>query len=680
MRSRSFAVLVVTLGLASAIGAAQAPAASTAFDVSELDPAVSPCTDLNAFVNAKWVAAHPIPADRVRWGTFDVLADQNLETQRRIVEKAARESADAPAHSVARLVGRFYRAGMDEAAIDRAGLAPLEPELAKIAALQTPADIAAYIGDSFSRGQNDLFGVGAVPDFKNASIQIAMVAQGGLGLPTRDYYEKPDDAKLRDAYRAHLAKILELAGAPAAEAADQAATVLAFETRLANASLSPVDLRKPENQYHFVTLDEADRLTPHFSWTTFFKAQHAAIRGGFSLSQPGFFSELDRMLVDEPVADWRTYLRAHAIDAASPYLSAPFVDERFAFYNRTLNGQQAPQPRWKRVLAAENGTIGMALGELYVAETFPPEAKARAETLVTNVLAALKARIEHLDWMSDATKAHALEKWRTVLPKIGYPAKWRDWSRLDLASDDYYANVAAADAYEYAYQMSKVGQPTDRLEWEMTPQTVNAYYNPLDNTINFPAAILQPPFFDPAADDAVNYGGIGVAIGHEASHGYDDQGSQFDAKGNNTNWWTPADRAEFEARTKVLVDEFNAYEALPGKHVNGQLTLGENIGDLAGALAAYDALQIALRANPAESARTIDGYTEDQRFFLGYARVWRGSVRPERQAVSLNADPHSPMKFRAIGPPSNMPAFAAAFHCKPGDPMVRAGDRQVKIW
>jgi putative endopeptidase len=296
------------------------------------------------------------------------------------------------------------------------------------------------------------------------------------------------------------------------------------------------------------------------------------------------------------------------------------------------------------------------------------------------VLAALRARIEHLDWMSDATKAKALEKWQTVLPKIGYPDKWRDWSGLDLASDSYYGNVAAAQAFDYAYDMGKIGQPTDRLEWEMTPQTVNAYYNPLDNTINFPAAILQPPFFDPAADDAINYGSIGAVIGHEASHGYDDEGSQFDAKGNNTDWWTPEDRAKFEARTKVLVDQFNAYSPLPDKHVNGELTLGENIGDLAGLLAAYDALQMALQANPAEAARTIDGYTEDQRFFLSFARVWRGSVRPERQALALNADPHAPSMFRAVGPPSNMPAFAAAFHCKPGDPMVRTGDAQVKIW
>ncbi|HWB15373.1 MAG TPA: M13 family metallopeptidase [Vicinamibacterales bacterium] len=680
MRSRWLAVVVVILGFASAIGARQARDASTAFDVSDLDPSIAPCTDLNGFVNAKWVAAHPIPADRVRWGTFDVLADQNLETQRRIVEKAAAGAADAPAHSIARLVGRFYRAGMDEAAIDRAGVTPLAPELAKIAALATQADIAAYIDDSFSRGQNDLFGVGAVPDFKDASIQIAMAGQGGLGLPTPDYYDAPDFAKLRDAYRAHVAKVLELAGTPAATAADQAAVVLAFETRLAKASLSPVDLRKPENQYHFVTLDEADRLTPHFSWTTFFKAQHANIRNGFSLSQPGFFTELDRMLVDEPVDHWQAYLRAHAIDGASPYLSAPFVDEHFAFYNRTLNGQQTPQPRWKRVLGAANDAIGMAVGELYVAETFPPEAKARAETLVRNVLAALRARIEHLDWMSDATKARALEKWQTVLPKIGYPDKWRDWSGLDLASDNYYGNVAAAQAFDYAYDMGKIGQPTDRLEWEMTPQTVNAYYNPLDNTINFPAAILQPPFFDPAADDAINYGSIGAVIGHEASHGYDDEGSQFDAKGNNTDWWTPEDRAKFEARTKVLVDQFNAYSPLPDKHVNGELTLGENIGDLAGLLAAYDALQMALQANPAEAARTIDGYTEDQRFFLSFARVWRGSVRPERQALALNADPHAPSMFRAVGPPSNMPAFAAAFHCKPGDPMVRTGDAQVKIW
>ncbi|HET6546787.1 MAG TPA: M13 family metallopeptidase [Rhodanobacteraceae bacterium] len=680
MRSRLIKPLALALGMALATGAIAAPAASSSFDVGELDQAINPCGDFNGFVNAKWVAAHPIPADRTRWGSFDELREKSLETQRRIVEAAAKNVATAKAGSIERKIGRFWKSGMDEAAVNKAGFTPIKPELAKIEALKTRTDVVAYLDDSFSRGMGSLFDVGPSADFKNSSMQIAYAFQGGLGLPTRDYYDQPDYAKLREAYQAHIAKTLQLVGIPAAAATEQAGWVMAFETRLAKASLAPVDLRKPENQYHFVTLADADALTPHLSWTQFFETQDADIRKGFSLSQPGFFKEVDRMLASVPVNHWQAYLRFHAVDAASPYLSRPFEDEHFAFYDLTLNGQKEQKPRWKRVLEAANENMGMALGELYVAEAFPPEAKQRAEELVTNVQAALKTRIENLDWMSDTTKQKALEKWASFLPKIGYPEKWRDWSGLELSPEGYYANAAAATKFDYAYQIGKVGKPTDRLEWGMTPQTVNAYYNPTDNTINFPAAILQPPFFDPDADDALNYGGIGAVIGHEASHGYDDEGSQFDAKGNNVNWWTKEDRAKFEARTKRLVEQFNDYSPLPGKHVNGQLTLGENIGDLGGLNAAYDALQIALQKNPAEAAKKIDGYTEDQRFFLNFARIWRGSIRAKRQEVLLNVDPHAPAMFRAIGAPSNMPAFAEAFQCKAGDPMVRAGDKQVKIW
>jgi putative endopeptidase len=385
------------------------------------------------------------------------------------------------------------------------------------------------------------------------------------------------------------------------------------------------------------------------------------------------------MIADVAVDQWRAYLRFHAIDSASPYLSKPFAAENFAFYNRTLNGQKEQEPRWKRVLATVNEGMGMGLGELYVAKTFPPESKQRAMELVTNVSAALKARIEKLDWMSDATKQKAIEKWSTFLPKIGYPDKWRDWSGLAVKSDDYYANVLAASKYNYDYELAKVGKPTDRLEWGMTPQTVNAYYNPTDNTINFPAAILQPPFFDAKADDAINYGGIGAVIGHEATHGYDDEGSQFDAQGNNANWWTKEDREKFDARTAKLVAQFNEYEPLPGKHVNGQLTLGENIADLGGINVAYDALQMALGKN-GEASKKIDGYTPQQRFFMNFARIWRGSILPKRQEVLLNADPHAPAQYRAIGAPSNVPAFAQAFSCKAGDAMVRGDGKQVKIW
>ncbi len=654
-------------------------AVAASFDTSELDTKLNPCADFNAFVNAKWVAANPIPADKTRWGAFDALREQSLQTQHEIVEAAARGADQASAGSIEQKIGWFYRAGMDEAAIEKAGITPLEPELARIAAIQKPADITAYLTDAMARGQGDLFMFGAGPDFKDSKIQIAFAMQGGLSLPTAEYYSKAEYKELREAYKAHVAKMLELAGSDAATAKRDAERVLAFETRLATASLTPVEWRKPENQYHFVTVAQADAASPNFPWSKFLAAQKADIKGGFSLSQPRFFAEMDKMIVDVPVAHWQAYLRAHAIDNAAPYLSKAFATESFEFYKKTLSGQKEQEARWKRVLGATNRSMGMALGELYVAKAFPPAAKQRAQELVTNVVAALKTRIEHLDWMSDATKTKALEKWGTFLPKIGYPDKWRDWSGLSIKPGDYYGNVMAAARFNNAWDVAKIGQPTDRLEWGMTPQTVNAYYNPSDNTINFPAAILQPPFFDFKADDALNYGGIGAVIGHEATHGFDDEGSQFDAQGNNVNWWTKDDRSKFDARTDKLVKQFDAYEPLPGKHVNGRLTLGENIADLGGINVAWDAFQRTLKAHPEQDAK-IDGYTPDQRFFLNWARVWRGSIRPEQLQVMLNADPHAPAQYRAMAAPSNMPQFATAFSCKAGDAMVRSGDQQVKIW
>ncbi|MEO7432872.1 MAG: M13 family metallopeptidase [Dokdonella sp.] len=674
--NRSLALAICVALSTSAVAATTTPT----FDVNDLDTKINPCGDFNAFVNSKWVAANPIPSDRTRWGAFDMLREHSLQTQRGIVEAAARDAKKAKDGSIEQKIGWFYRSGMADGAVEKAGYSPIKPELAKIEAVKTPAELAAYIGDSFSRAQNGLFGISPGADFKNSSTQIAFVSQGGLGLPTSEYYDKSEYAGLRDAYKAHIAKVLELTGEKAGDAKIDAEHVLAFETRLAKASLPPVDLRTPENQYHFVTLADADKASPNFSWSGFFTTQKADIQRGFSLSQPKFFAEMDKMLVDVPVAQWQTYLRFHVIDSASPYLSKPFASEHFEFNNKTLNGQKEQEPRWKRVLESVNETMGMALGELYVATAFPPDSKKRALELVNNVSAALKARIEKLDWMSDATRQKALEKWSTFLPKIGYPDTWRDWSGLTVLSDNYYGNVLAASQFDYNYEIAKIGKPTDRLEWGMTPQTVNAYYNPTDNTINFPAAILQPPFFDATADDAINYGGIGAVIGHEATHGYDDEGSQFDAKGNNADWWTKEDREKFDARTAKLVAQYNAYEPLPGKHVNGQLTLGENIADLGGINVGYDALQMALKKNPAEMEKKIDGYTPDQRFFLSFARIWRGSILAKRQEVLLNADPHSPAQFRAMGAPSNMPAFAETFKCKAGDAMVRDDAKQVKIW
>ncbi len=682
---RKSLLLSLSIALALALPSAQVLAADTGstkpvYDVNDLDPAISACMDFNDYANGKWIAANPIPADRTRWGAFDQLREQSLDAQHKIVTAADANADKATAGSIEQKIGWLYHSGMDEAAIDKAGFDPIKPDLATIAKLDDTAAIVAWLGHAFAKGEGQGFRFGSGTDYRDATRQIAFASQGGLGLPTPDYYTQAEHKDIRTAYRAHIAKLFALTGVPAAEARQKAEAVLAFETRLAKASLSRVELRDPKNRYHFMSVAEANRITPHFDWGLFFKAVDVPVGDGFSLSQPKFFAQFDAMLADVPAAQWRDYLAFHTIDDASNALSKPFQDENFAFYGQALNGQPEQRVRWKRVLDAVNGSMGQALGQLYVKEYFPPEAKARAQQLVDNVRNALKARIEGLDWMSDATKARALEKWSSFLPKIGYPDKWRSWEGLEIQRDDYFANLRAANAFNNRYDLDKIGKPTDRYEWGMTPQTVNAYYSSGTNTINFPAAILQPPFFYADGDDAINYGGIGAVIGHEAGHGFDDSGSQFDGAGNNVNWWTKADRDRFEERTDKLAAQFDAYVPLanhPDNHVNGKLTMGENIGDLGGLNFAYDALQAADGDKPDPM---IDGLSRDQRFFLSWARVWRGNIRDKAQLVLLNTDPHAPAKFRAIGAPSNMPAFAKAFQCKAGDPMVRPDDTRVIIW
>jgi len=668
------------LPLLASLAFATTAAAAPVFDVTELDSTVSACTDFNAHANGKWIAANPIPPDRTRWGAFDELREKSLMAQHRLVEAAERGADQAADGSIERKIGWLYRSGMDEKAIDKAGWKPVKPDLAAIGKLRDTRDIVAWLGKAFAEGNGKGFRFGPGADFRDASRQIAFASQGGPGLPTPDYYTKDEHKAIRDAYVAHVTRLFELTGESARKARARAEGVLAFETRLAKASLSRVALRDPKNQYRFMTLDEAAAVTPHFDWRAFFAALSIDPGNGFSLSQPAFFAEFDAMLADMPAARWRDYLAAHVLDDAAPFLSAPFQQASFDFHDKTLRGQPEQRVRWKRVLDAVNGSMGMALGQLYVKEHFPPAAKARAQQLVDNVNGALKARIEARDWMSDATRAKALEKWSTFLPKIGYPDTWRSWDGLAIVPDDYYANLRAAAKFNYRYQLDKIGKPTDRYEWHMTPQTVNAYYSSSTNTINFPAAILQPPFFYADGDDPINYGGIGAVIGHESGHGFDDKGSQFDGAGNNENWWTKEDRDRFDERTAKLVAQFDAYVPLadhPDRHVNGKLTLGENIGDLGGLSFAYDAMKKATEGTPDPM---IDGLTRDQRFFLSWARIWRGSIREKAQLVLLDTDPHAPAKFRAIGAPSNMPAFAEAFGCKAGDPMVRSEDERVKIW
>ncbi len=648
---------------------------SISLQASDVDENIQACQDFDAFVNSKWLAANPVPADRTTWGPFVVLSERSLEIQQKLVEGLA---AQANATGTAKLIGDVWATGMDEAAINAAGIAPLQPMLDQIAALDTPESIASFLNTTYAKGQGYVFGFGPSPDFKDSSVNIAYASQAGLGLPDKGYYFDDKHAEVRTAYQAHLAAMLTLAGADEATAAAQAADIMAFETRLAKVSKSSEELSRDVSLYYNpVSVADADALTPNFKWSSFFAAQGIEAPAMFSLAQPDFHAEVSAMIADVPAATWQAYLRAQTLDNAAPFLSDAFVQENFNFYNKTLRGQSEMQPRWKRVLNTVNSQMGEALGKEYVEVAFSPEAKERMQTLVANLGTALKERIEGLEWMSPETKEKALEKWASFTPKIGYPDKWRDWSGLETSRTSYVDNLMAANEFNYKFNLAKIGQPVDKTEWGMSPQTVNAYYNPLANEIVFPAAILQPPFFDPNADDAVNYGGIGAVIGHEMIHGYDDQGSRFDAKGNFVNWWSDKDKADFEERTGRLVEQFNSYEAIDGLHVNGKLTLGENIADLGGVAVAYDALQ---RELATKKVAEIDGYTPDQRFFMNWATIWRVNYKPEELKVRLTTDSHSPARFRASGAPANLEAFAQAFGCKPGDAMVREGDAKVAIW
>ncbi|NYZ62664.1 M13 family metallopeptidase [Luteimonas deserti] len=645
------------------------------FEVGDLDTSKNACTDFNGYANGKWLAANAIPGDRSSWGAFEMLDERSTAIQRQLAEQSA---ADTGATGVEKIVGDFWATGMDEAKINAQGVEPLRDRLSAIDALADGPAVAEYLRQAYARGEGPLFGFGPEADFDAPTMNIAYAMQGGLGLPDTTYYTDADKAEVRDQYVAHIARVLELSGVPAADAATQAGAVLAFETRLASKSKSSVEMsRDVKLFYNPVTPAQADALSPNFPWTRFFESQGIAVPEKFSLAIPEFHREVSAMLGDTPVADWRSYVRFHLVDDASPYLGEAFVQENFEFYGKTLRGQKELRERGKRVLGALNEHAGETLGQLYVQVAFPAESKARMEALVANLSEALKLRIENLAWMSDETKARAMEKWASFTPKIGYPDKWRDWSGLQTSRDSYIGNVLAANAFNHRWMLSKIGKPVDRTEWGMTPQTVNAYYNPLQNEIVFPAAILQPPFFDPAASDEMNYGGIGAVIGHEMTHGYDDQGSRFGPTGKFENWWTAADATGFTSRTDLLTSQFDAYEAAPGKHVDGTLTLGENIADLGGLATAYDAMKKAAGDTPDPMT---DGLTRDQRFFLNWATVWRRNFTPKELDVRLKTDSHAPANFRAIGAPSNLPAFAAAFSCKAGDPMVRDGDRQVVIW
>jgi putative endopeptidase len=646
-----------------------------AFSATDIDASKNACTDLNANANEKWLAANPIPADKSSWGAFQLLAERSLQVRHQLAQRVA---AQPNPTGIPKIIADIWTTGMDEKRLNERGMAPLQDRLAEIEQLTDGASVAAYLRKVAARGENPLFSFEAEADFNDSTMNIAYAMQGGINLPDREYYFRPEHKDTREAYLKHIAKVLEISGVQPADAAKQAADLMKFETRLARVSKSEEQLsRDVKLYYNPVTLADADKLTPDFSWSEFFKSQDVAAPAKFSLAMPEFHQEVSRMLTDVPAAQWKNYLRFQLIEGASPYLSDAFVNERFEFYNKQLRGQQELAARWKRVLSVIETAAGEAMGQLYVEVAYPPESRQRMEQLVGNLTAALKTRIEKLSWMSDATKAKALEKWSKFTPKIGYPSKWRSWEGLTTNRDSYFGNVMAAQQFNYRWETGKIGKPVDRTEWGMTPQTVNAYYNPQLNEIVFPAAILQPPFFDPKADDALNYGAIGAVIGHELTHGYDDQGSRFGPTGNFETWWTEDDMKQFQSLTGRLVQQYNGYSMGPGLKVNGNLTLGENIADLGGISIAYDALQQATAGKPEEK---IDGLTRDQRFFYGWATAWRSVYKDQAIKVQLASDPHAPARIRTNGTVANHPAFAAAFGCKDGDAMINSSAKRVTIW
>ena len=644
-----------------------------------IDSSTSPCHDFFQYANGAWLRTARIPPDRDTWGVDEEIDQRNLGILRDILENAASHPGDVSGGDAGpiRKIGDFYAAAMDEAAIESAGLAPLRDDLAAIAALKTANDVAALVRDWHIRGFDVLFELQAQEDLRDSATNIAYAGQGGLGLPDRDYYLRSDakSALLRAQYRNHVAHMLDLLGD--ARTKDEAGHVLELETRLAKASLDSLALRDPQNSYHVVTLAQADAKSPRFDWAALFAAGGRGDVQRFSLAQPEFFAAAGKAFGDTPVATWQAYLRWQLINASAPYLGKAFVDADFAFRGRALRGIKDNKPRWKRAIESTDLALGEALGQAYVEKVMPRESRLRALELIGNLKAALRARLQNLDWIGDATRQTAYAKLDTLGAKIGYPDHWRDYSTLQVSRDSYYGNMRAAAAFDARRQFAKFHRPVDHGEWDMTPQTVNAYNNPMRNEIVFPAAQLLPPYFDAQADDALNYGAIGGVIGHEMLHSFDDQGSKFDANGNLVDWWSDADRAHFEARTDVLVRQFNAYVPIDSLHIDGRLTLGENIADLGGLLVAYDAFKL---TGQGRGGAPIGGLSPDQRFFLAYAQSWREQQRPQQLRLQLQSNEHAPAKYRVNGPLSNLPAFAHAFGCRPGDTMVRGDAVTVKIW
>ncbi len=666
--------LAATLSAAAA-SAAVVPAQDLKFSVEHMDRSVSPGVDFAKYAWGGWGTRTAIPADKARWGSGDMLGENNWARVRSILEEAA-EKSGAPG-SIQQKVGDFYASAMNTDAINAAGLKPLQSTLDQIAAIKSVDDLIVAVADAQNHIGGPLFGNAIYADFKDNSKIRFYLAQGGLSLPTRDYYFDEKYAKFRDEFVVHIAKMFELAGATPEAAKADAATVFALEKALAEVSKSQTELRDPLANYNKMTRAEAAAAMPGFPLERYMSlAMIPASEQQIIVMQPKFFATLGTML--EPrLADWKVYLRYHALKDSAPFLSSAFEDESFRFFGKTLNGTPQQEPRWQRVAKRMDAQVGYAISELYVAKYFPPAVKARLDGMIAIMKDVLRDRIQKLDWMADATKTKALEKLASYRVMVGAPPKWRDYSGLSIARDDFYGNIRAASFFEVKRQLAKFGQPFDRDEFLASPHQVNAYNQPSANQLVFLAGILQPPYFDAEMDDAVNFGAICAVIGHEITHGFDDQGRLYDASGNLKDWWTEKDAAEFKARSDKLVNQFGAYEALPGLKVNGQLTLGENIADLAGVSIAYEALE---RSLVGKERKLIDGLTPEQRFFLSWAQVWKTKTRDDRMKFYLQADPHSPGEFRSYGPLVNLQEFYDTFGIKEGDPMWMKPELRTKIW
>jgi putative endopeptidase len=668
------AILLLPLALPFSMLSAFAQTAP-GFSTANMDMTANPCLDFYQYACGTWMADHPIPADQSSWDTFNVLTDRNRTLLRGILEKAA---VDDPKRSpVEQKIGDFYASCMDEPAIDKLGIAPLEPELKRIDSIQSKGEIVAALVRLHLLGADVFFGFSSTPDSKNSKQMIAAADQGGLGLPDRDYYLKddPKSVKLREEYVAHVQKMLQLAGESMAKAAADAQVIMRIETDLAKGSLDRVARRDPNQTYHKMSVQELAALSPAIDWPKYFAGLGTPSFTDLNVAVPDFFKALESVLENNNVADLKIYLRWHLLHAEAPLLAKAFVDENFHYFDQTLTGSKELQPRWKRCVEATDGDLGFALGQKYVEQNFPPDAKARVLAMVKEIEAMLGQDIQSLQWMTPATKEQALIKLRGVTNKIGYPDEWRDYSSVKIMRGDLVGNDERATGFELHRVLNKIGQPVDRGEWGMTPPTVNAYYHPLHNNINFPAGILQPPFFDNRMDRAVNYGAIGSVMGHELTHGFDDQGRQYDAEGNLRNWWTPEDAKEFEERAECFIKEYSAFTPVDDVHLNGKLTLGENAADNGGVRLAFMALMKSLDGKPQPK---IDGFTPQQRFFLAWGQIWCQNRRPEAARMHAQIDPHSDGRDRVNGVVGNMPEFGEAFACHAGQPMIHAP--ACRVW